>query len=81
MLQINHTINPEVKSVFLNGEFLGEITDRNTFFEATHANGTKATFNSFNAAKQLFEEENFKMLSKWGDLDVIYKSVRKYLKP
>jgi len=34
-----------------------------------------------NFAKQLFEEENFKMLSKWGDLDVIYKSVRKYLKP
>lgn len=56
MLQINHTINPGVKSVFLNGEFLGEITDRNTFFEATHANGTKATFNSFNAAKQLFQE-------------------------
>ena len=32
-------------------------------------------------AKQLFEEDNFKILTKWGDLDVIYKSIRKHLKP
>jgi len=56
MLTIQTTINPETKSVFFNGEFLGEITDRNTFFEATHVNSTKAIFSSFEACKQLFEE-------------------------
>ncbi len=56
MLTIQTTINPETKSVFHNGEFLGEITDRGTFFEATHSNSTKAIFSSFEACKQLFEE-------------------------
>lgn len=32
-------------------------------------------------AKMLFEEDNFNMLSKWGDLDIIYNSIRKHLKP
>lgn len=32
-------------------------------------------------AKILFEEDNFKILSKWGDLDIIYNSIRKHLKP
>ena len=56
MLIIQNTISEETKSVFFNGEFLGEITDRNTFFEATHKNSTKAVFSSFEACKQLFEE-------------------------
>ena len=56
MLTIQTTINPETKIVFFNGEFLGEITDRNTFFEAAHQNGVKAIFSSFEACKQLFEE-------------------------
>ncbi len=34
-----------------------------------------------NFAKLLFEEENYKMLTKWGDLEIIFKSVRKHLKP
>lgn len=56
MLTIQNTISPDIKTVFHNGEFLGEITDRGTFFEATHSNSTKAVFNSFEAAKTLFEE-------------------------
>ena len=56
MLTIQTTINQETKSVFNNGEFLGEITDRGTFFEAIHVNNTKAVFNSFEACKKLFEE-------------------------
>jgi hypothetical protein len=56
MLQINNTIDENIKTVFNNGEILGEIQNRHTFFEATHVNGTKACFNSFEACKQLFEE-------------------------
>jgi len=56
MLTIQTTIDQNIKTVFFNGEFLGEITDRNTFFEATHKNSTKAIFSSFEACKQLFEE-------------------------
>ena len=56
MLIIQNTISEETKSVFNNGEYLGDITDRGTFFEATHKNTTKAVFNSFEACKQLFEE-------------------------
>lgn len=56
MLTIQNTISPEIKTVFNNGELIGEITDRTTFFEAAHINGCKAVFNSFEAAKKLFEE-------------------------
>ncbi len=56
MLSIQTTINTETKSVFNNGEYIGDITDRSTFYEAVHKNGMKAVFSSFEAAKQLFEE-------------------------
>ena len=32
-------------------------------------------------AKLLFEDKNKEMLMKWGNLDIIYNSIRKYLKP
>jgi hypothetical protein len=56
MLTIQTTISPEVKTVFNNGQLIGEIIERPTFFEAAHINGCKAVFNSFDAAKKLFEE-------------------------
>jgi hypothetical protein len=56
MLTIQTTIAPEVKTVFNNGQLIGEIIDRNTFFEAVHISGGKGVFNSFDAAKKLFEE-------------------------
>ena len=55
-MQIQQTINPETVSVYNNGEYIGDITNRNTFFEAIHKNGMKAVFNTFDAAKKLFEE-------------------------
>ena len=39
------------------------------------------TNSQYNFAKLLFEDKNKEMLNKWGDLDIIYKSIRKYLKP
>lgn len=32
-------------------------------------------------ASMLFNEENYNIMSRWGDLDIIYKSIRKHLKP
>ena len=55
-MQIQKTINPETVSIFNNGEYIGDINDRNTYFEAVHKNGMKAVFNTFDAAKKLFEE-------------------------
>lgn len=55
-MQIQQTINPETVSIYNNGEYIGDITNRNTFFEAVHKNGCKAVFNTFDAAKKLFEE-------------------------
>jgi hypothetical protein len=55
-MQIQQTINPETVSIYNNGEYIGDITNRNTFFEAVHKNGMKAVFNTFDAAKKLFEE-------------------------
>jgi hypothetical protein len=55
-MTIQQTINPETVSIFNDGEYIGDITNRNTFYEAIHKNGMKAVFNSFEAAKQLFEE-------------------------
>ena len=56
MLIINQTIDNSIVTVFNNGEIIGEIANRNTFYEATHVNGCKAIFKTFEAAKQLFEE-------------------------
>ena len=56
MLIINQTIDNAIVTVWSNGEIVGEIADRTTFFEAVHTNGMKAVFNSFEAAKSLFEE-------------------------
>ena len=55
-MTLQQTINPETVSIFNEGEYIGDITNRNTFYEAIHKNGMKAVFNSFDAAKQLFEE-------------------------
>jgi hypothetical protein len=55
-MQIQKTINPETVSIFNNGEYIGDINDRNTFFEAVHKNGMKAIFSTFDGAKKLFEE-------------------------
>ena len=55
-MQIQQTINPETVSIYNNGEYIGDINDRNTYFEAVHKNGMKAVFNTFDAAKKLFEE-------------------------
>ena len=55
-MQIQQTINPETVSIYNNGEYIGDITNRNTFFEAIHKNGMKAIFSTFYAAKKLFEE-------------------------
>jgi UDP-glucose 4-epimerase len=55
-MTLQQTINPETVSIFNEGEYIGDITNRNTFYEAIHKNGMKAVFNSFEAAKQLFEE-------------------------
>lgn len=55
-MQIQQTINPETVSIYNNGEYIGDITNRNTFFEAIHKNGMKAIFSTFDAAKKLFEE-------------------------
>lgn len=55
-MQIQQTINPETVSIFNNGEYIGDINDRNTFFEAVHKNGMKAIFSTFDGAKKLFEE-------------------------
>jgi spore maturation protein CgeB len=55
-MQIQQTINPETVSIYNNGEYIGDITNRNTFFEAIHKNGMKAVFSTFDAAKKLFEE-------------------------
>jgi hypothetical protein len=55
-MQIQQTINPETVSIFNDGEYIGDITNRNTFYEAIHKNGMKAVFNTFDGAKQLFEE-------------------------
>jgi len=55
-MQIQKTINPETVSIYNNGEYIGDINDRNTYFEAVHKNGMKAVFNTFDAAKKLFEE-------------------------
>jgi hypothetical protein len=55
-MTLQQTINPETVSIFNDGEYIGDITNRNTFYEAIHKNGMKAVFNSFDAAKQLFEE-------------------------
>lgn len=55
-MQIQQTINPETVSIYNNGEYIGDINDRNTYFEAVHKNGMKAFFNTFDAAKKLFEE-------------------------
>jgi hypothetical protein len=54
-MTLQQTINPETVSVFNDGEYIGDITNRNTFYEAIHKNGMKAVFNSFEAAKRLFE--------------------------
>lgn len=32
-------------------------------------------------AMRLFEKDSFELLKKFGDLDIIYNSVRKHLKP
>jgi hypothetical protein len=55
-MQIQKTINPETVSIFNNGEYIGDINDRNTYFEAVHKNGMKAVFSTFDGAKKLFEE-------------------------
>ncbi len=55
-MQIQQTINPETVSIYNNGEYIGDINDRNTYFEAVHKNGMKAFFNTFDGAKKLFEE-------------------------
>jgi hypothetical protein len=55
-MTLQQTINPETVSIFNDGEYIGDITNRNTFYEAIHKNGMKAVFNTFEAAKQLFEE-------------------------
>ena len=55
-MTLQQTINPETVSIFNDGEYIGDITNRNTFYEAIHKNGMKAVFNSFEADKQLFEE-------------------------
>ena len=39
------------------------------------------TNTQYKFAKMLFEEENFKLMSSFGDLDIIYNSIRKHLKP
>jgi hypothetical protein len=53
---IQNTICPQVKTVFNNGVCIGEIVERDNFFEACHVNGSRAVFSSFKAAKRLFEE-------------------------
>jgi hypothetical protein len=55
-MQIQQTINPETVSIYNNGEYIGDINDRNTYFEAVHKNGMKAVFSTFDGAKKLFEE-------------------------
>ncbi len=39
------------------------------------------TNTQYKFARMLFEEENFKLMSSFGDLDIIYNSIRKHLKP
>jgi hypothetical protein len=56
MLTINQTIDNSIVTVFNNGEVIGEIANRNTYFEAVHKNGMKAVFSTFDGAKKLFEE-------------------------
>lgn len=39
------------------------------------------TNTQYKFAKMLFEEDAFKLMSSFGDLDIIYNSIRKHLKP